>query len=127
VKLLRATRETQGQRGNDFHWTHDDELLYPGMVCDKDRENPDGPCGCSRALTGLVSHKGTTTFAVVEEDYTRDQALQMFREGVVAAGWPADLAEVALDDVLDWTKAYDAGAILERRGASVFQARESVL
>lgn len=61
MKVLVATNRTQSQRPDDFCHTLEGELVrLPAVVCDC----PD--CGCERAVEGLASHKGTTTFAVAE-------------------------------------------------------------
>jgi hypothetical protein len=83
VKVLVATRRTQGQRPGDFCFTVDGELVgLPAMTCDC----PD--CGCDRAVGGLSSRKGTTTFTVVDraELAAGDHRL-LLRDGLVAAGW----------------------------------------
>ena len=51
MKVLVGTKETQGQRSNDFSWAEDGELVMFGSECD--REDVDGTCGCRRAMSGL--------------------------------------------------------------------------
>jgi hypothetical protein len=66
MKVLVATRATQGTRGNDYHWAIEGELVRVGEVCRKDRNDPDGGCGCGRGFAGLNSHRATTTARVAE-------------------------------------------------------------
>jgi hypothetical protein len=51
--MLVATKQTQGQRRNDFSWTREGELVNITGACDSDHD-PDGHCGCKRAFTGLT-------------------------------------------------------------------------
>jgi len=51
MKLLVATRKTQGQRENDFCWADDGEVLKFTIECGG--EPIDGPCGCRRAMSGV--------------------------------------------------------------------------
>lgn len=66
MKILIATRQSQGYRDNDFMWAHEGEPVMMPNVCNLDKDHVDGPCGCSRSLTGLYSRKGTTS-AMVED------------------------------------------------------------
>lgn len=128
MKLLRATRETQGRRKSDFHWTDEGELLRPGMVCDRDvREGPDGGCGCGRSLSGVKTAKSTTTFVVSEELITREEALAIFVGSIDDAGYGRDnsLGELALGVVLKIAAPWNTGTVLERRGPDLYLARET--
>lgn len=49
MKVLVATSKGQGKRSNDFCWTEEGEYASIGFICRKDKENPDGGCGCGRA------------------------------------------------------------------------------
>jgi hypothetical protein len=53
MKLLVSTTETQGQRKNDFCFVPEGEILVFAFECDRDRGNPDGPCGCARSMSGV--------------------------------------------------------------------------
>lgn len=63
MKILVATTKTQGVRKNDFTFCNPEEMVFPGLICD--HETADESCGCARSLTGVDSHKGTTTAIVV--------------------------------------------------------------
>ena len=59
--VLVATKETQGDRGNDYGWTVEGELVFvPTIECREPR------CGCSRGFAGVSSHRATTTAMVVD-------------------------------------------------------------
>jgi len=59
--VLVATTETQGDRGNDYGWTVEGELVFvPTIECREPR------CGCSRGFAGVSSHRATTTAMVVD-------------------------------------------------------------
>ncbi|MDH4119433.1 MAG: hypothetical protein OEX04_18310 [Acidimicrobiia bacterium] len=80
MKLFVAT--DNGQDDGDFSFTVPGELVHlPLVVCDC----PD--CGCERAMSGLASHKGTTSFTVREIDLDRDRFAELLRESLNSAGW----------------------------------------
>ena len=57
MKMLVATKETQGKRRNDFCWATEGELVRFAFQCDG--EAVDGRCGCRRSFCGLDSHKAS--------------------------------------------------------------------
>ncbi len=118
MKVLTATRRTQGDRPGDFCWTIPGELVRFGMTCDRDRLNPEGPCGCGRSFAGLASSKATTTAEVRDLDMTRDDYLATLASNLQRNGWDsgdlhADLERYA-DELLDLAAWAGAGAVLER-------------
>jgi len=52
VRVLVASKETQGQRANDYCCVPHGELVMFGSGCDRDQGDPDGPCGCLRGMIG---------------------------------------------------------------------------
>jgi hypothetical protein len=50
MRILTATAIGQGIRDNNFDWTIEGELVSVGLVCARDRKDPDGGCGCGRAF-----------------------------------------------------------------------------
>ncbi|WP_344678858.1 DUF7715 family protein [Saccharopolyspora taberi] len=123
-----ATHRTQGQRSTDFAFARDGELVTLASVCDRDRGNPDGGCGCGRAFAGLRSHKATTTAIVVEMVMTRDDYLHRMRASARDAGFlqdgedPTDIDDQA-DELLDIAAGWPIGTVVERRG-DLIQVRE---
>lgn len=103
MKVLVATRKTQGQRDNDFFWCEEGELVYPGGECDSDRGNPDGACGCVRGFSGIKTKKATTTALVVDKPF--DQVVESLGEEI--AGLIAKL-----------TEPFRVGDVLEKRGSA---------
>ena len=73
MKLFVSTKETQGNRHNDFCWVEEDEILYFGMTCDNGFT--DDGCGCHRAMAGVMCHKATTTAKVVDRPELTTQDL----------------------------------------------------
>ena len=80
MKLLISTTKTQGQLPTDFNHTQASEPLYFGSECDRD-ESWDASCGCRRALCGVRSAGGTTTFEVAE--FSREE-YELYIEALVA-------------------------------------------
>lgn len=122
MKLLVATKETQGKRKTDFCHATEGELVAPHFDCDG--EKIDGPCGCRRSVSGIVSRKATTTFKVADLNLTERKAFLRFRRGLVDGGWDkfwtsAELAQIALADFKMMqviAEAHPVGTVLERRG-----------
>lgn len=64
MKFLVATKQSQGQKKNDFFWAEEGEPIIFGLECD--HEEFDGACGCKRSLSGVRTAKATTTMMVAE-------------------------------------------------------------
>jgi len=63
IPIFVATRQTQGQRDNDFCFVPEGEIVtFPVFTCTG--EEADGACGCRRSLCGVHSSTGTTTVKV---------------------------------------------------------------
>ncbi len=115
MKVLTATVTTQGYRGNDFDYCVEGELVHIGMVCAKDRSDPDGGCGCGRAFAGLNSHRATTTAMIREIDFTRSDYLEALRSSLAQQGWDAATAQDEADSLLLLADALPVGVVVERR------------
>ena len=72
MKLLTATRETQGHQAGDFCFAIEGELVLLDRVCASDEADPDGGCGCGGAFSGMSSMRGTTTALVRDLDVSLD-------------------------------------------------------
>jgi hypothetical protein len=124
MKALVATGATQGQRGNDFNFCVEGELVTVGLVCATDRRNPDGGCGCGRAFAGLNSHLATTTAMVKVVDLSEDDYIEALRSSLAEQGWPtSDVGELAYwlaQLVSEWPE----GTVVERRLDDI-QARDT--
>lgn len=123
MKVLVATKETQGKRENDFCFVPEGEMVHFSMECGG--EQIDGTCGCRRSMGGLVTHTGTTTMKVVEMDIDRGDYRQKLKEGLVSEGWITedtpdhvddDLVEADLNALLLAADGFDAGMVIEKRG-----------
>jgi hypothetical protein len=127
MRVLVATRETQGQRTDDFYWANDGELVLPPLVCDSP------VCGCDRSFVGIDSHKATTTAMVAERpDVTPQSLKELVRANLKDGGWldgsPGDesLVEGKYADTLAlYAEIYDfaPGTVLGWSGADVLLAR----
>lgn len=134
MKVLAATKKTQGWRDNDFCWTVEGELVvFPPIECD-DGGLDDG-CGCHRAMAGLASHRATTTIKVEDRtDLDRDAYFALIVDGLQQQGyvterlmehrdaqqWLGDLVE----DLLDSAALFKPGTVLERRGDFLLVRRD---
>ncbi len=88
MKVLVATRQTQGQRKTDFCHAREGELV--GFLSECAREPIDGPCGCRRSFNGLESSRATTTVQVVDQDMTVEDLTKAVHASLVAGGWTKD-------------------------------------
>jgi hypothetical protein len=121
MKVLVSTKETQGQRKNDFSWANEGELVTFSMDCDG--EKVDGRCGCRRSMSGIVTHKATTTMKVIDVDIRPTQLLPALVEGIREA-WGTvmkdkEIIEMARNDLrelLQLADVFTVGKIVERRG-----------
>jgi hypothetical protein len=116
MKVLVATKRTQGARDNDFACCVEDELVWIGLICATDRRDPDGGCGCGRAFGGLSSHRGTTTAMVRDiAGLSREDYAEAIRSSFEDQGWPQELSDEVADGMLDLVRGWPAGAVVERR------------
>ena len=120
MKLLAATRQTQGDRSNDFAWVPDGEYLVMGFVCDTDRGDPDGGCGCGRAFEGLTSLKSITTAQVIEAPISHDEFVSAIIESMTRAGWNGmddfhRICEERADEIEALVEELPVGTIVGRR------------
>lgn len=120
MRLLVATKETQGQRKNDFCWVPEGEIVHFGFECDS--ETIDGHCGCKRAMVGISNNKATTTMKVEEvKNFSREQLLEELTNYYVRA-WELSsvsalkIAEEEVGDLLDLVAQFPVGSVIEKRG-----------
>jgi len=120
MKVLIATSETQGKRKNDFFWTDEGELIMPAFT--HDGETVDGPCGCKRSMSGMSSHRATTTFKVLEMPLTESELTKAVEKSLVGGGWikpgkhDGEQVRMAVNIIKDAVEPFPHGTILERRG-----------
>lgn len=117
MKLLTATSRTQGDRGNDFTFCVEGELvMVTPFVCETDRRDPDGGCGCGRSFVGLNSGKATTTALVSDLDFTPEDAAEAIRSALQRSKLVSD-DEIPgiIEDVLELAAEFPVGTVLEQR------------
>lgn len=119
MKVLIATKETQGRRKNDFSFTNEGELVKFGLECDG--EEVDGKCGCRRSMVGFDSKKATTTFKIEERNITKKAFIKLFKESEEKAGWKfedKDMVDFA-KELIEIPSKFEVGDILEKRGEKI--------
>ena len=114
MKILVATRLTQGTASTDYHHCVEGELVWIQEPCDRDLRDSSMPCGCGRGFAGLASHRATTTAMVVETNMTHDEVVLAFKTSLVDGGWPVELAEVVAEDNLEIAAQLRVGSIIIR-------------
>ena len=127
MKVLVATKQTQGMRQWDMSYTVDGELVMnPPVSCDC----PD--CPCDREMIGLGSRSGTTTFTVSDVPGLDVDTYQgLLRRELVTCGWvevePPDewMARFA-DEHLAAAALFEVGEVLEiGKGRGVVRRKRS--
>jgi hypothetical protein len=123
IPVLVATKETQGQRPNDFCLCEEGEIVtFSTTICDG--EEIDGHCGCRRSMSGLVSKKATTTVKVVMLEGGLPALQEAIRTFFNEAGWAsmiesAELRYLVRTDAEELTRlaaAFPLGSVVEIRG-----------
>lgn len=99
MKVLVATRETQGVREDDYCWTVEGELVrLPGLACDC----PD--CGCDRGMAGLSSSRATTTAKVVNrEDLDPQSYGVLLCDALTREGWVSNNG-MSEEEAYEWAR-----------------------
>lgn len=72
MKVLVSTKQTQGQRPDDFSYVREGDLVCFGEVCGRGNDG----CGCERSMVGLKNRKSTTTMRVAELILTRNEWIE---------------------------------------------------
>jgi hypothetical protein len=115
MKILVATVLTQGTESNDYHYCVEGELVWIQEPCDRDRNDPDGGCGCGRGFAGAASHRATTTATVIESALTRADVVLAFQTSLVDGGWPIEWAQDVADENLAIADDLPVGTVIGRR------------
>ena len=121
MKIITATWATQGQSANDYHRCVEGEIVLPAVViCRRDRDDPDGGCGCGRGWSGANSHRATTTAVVRDLPLTLMEYTEAIRSSLEYGGWwpdivDADGLQAMVAYLVDLAGSYPVGAVLERR------------
>ncbi len=121
MKVLVATRETQGRVPGDYFCTVEGELVTALTVeCSESDQ-----CGCARGFPGLASTRATTTAMVVERPELSDADLEAaMRDSLERDGWFRGLSVDEQNglvaehlEVLDLiVRHFDDGTVVGRHG-----------
>ncbi len=123
IPVFVATRQTQGQRHNDFCFVPEGEMVtFPVFMCDG--EKADGACGCRRSLCGVRSSTGTTTMKVTLLDGGRPALEQALRTSLKNGGWPLVGIKKTVAKIITAASQFPIGTVVEWRD-DTFTARES--
>jgi hypothetical protein len=122
MKILVATKDTQGQRRNDFMWCREGDIVKFGTECDG--EDIDGRCGCRRAMTGVESNSSTTTMKVVDLDITKEKLTEAVRGNYRKGGWyklmgsegAEEHIKKEVEELIRVAGTFTVGNIVEKRG-----------
>ncbi|WP_433788120.1 DUF7715 family protein [Actinomycetospora sp. CA-101289] len=126
MKVLVATAETQGDRGNDFHYAVEGELVRIDSPCARDRRDPDGGCGCGRSFAGLNSARPTTTARIADLPLSRADVAEALRSSLAQQGWNPSWAAEEAGSLLDLVADLPVGTVVGRRFYDVVIRRPAV-
>ena len=117
MKIFVATRETQGQRANDFICCNEDEILTLGSTCTG--ATADDRCGCARSMVGIETRKATTTAKVIDSPMKLNDLVKLFHASDVKAGFGnlMDKAteRLAAQQLADIANSFEVGDVIEMR------------
>jgi hypothetical protein len=124
MRLLTATHRGQGDRDGDFCFATGGELVLVPDACARDRNDPDGGCGCGRSFAGMNSHRATTTAMVRDVDLSHED-LRLAVAGYFTAGGMgpdvvgekdfADLVDEVVDETVGFGRPWPVGTVVGRR------------
>ncbi len=123
MKIIVATKKTQGQRPGDFNFVPEGEVVIVSD-CDCLHEG----CECSRSMVGVLCRRGTTTMKVIESDLTRDEYLRLIRDankGYAELGIDQSVFDEQADALLELAMQFPMGTVIERDGEDFHQRQIS--
>jgi len=116
MNILVATSQSQGAAPNDFCYTVEGELVWFPIPCDSPT------CECKRAMSGLASHRATSTVRVVDRpDITFEELVDAIADSAETQGYQwlfDDVGQFARRQAEELTLVADCmgpTAVLERR------------
>ncbi len=125
MKVLIATDSTQGNRGDDYFFALEGELVYLPIIEHAVLDR----CGFAQGFAGVASAKATTTAMVVDrpELTTHDWSVAI-ADGLTSQGWLEDDWCDANDDLLEQVLAdleaivdpIAPNTVIERNGTDFF-------
>jgi hypothetical protein len=119
IRVLVATRQTQGWRSNDFCHALPGEIVYLGTTCDG--ATPDDRCGCARSFCGVDSGRATTTAVVAELALDREGVVALVAAARLAGGWTDDqsVAQASVGPLLGLVADEAVGTVFDIRGDAI--------
>jgi len=118
TKVLVSTKETQGKRCSDFSHVPEGEIVqFPMIECSN--ESIDGGCGCRRSMSGVETHKATTTMKIMEMDLDPEELYIIIKKSLKASGWPVGRETILkyVKELLEFAEQFEVGDLVERRGS----------
>jgi hypothetical protein len=124
--VLEATKETQGDRDDDYVWTIEGELVFiPPLGC----RTPS--CGCHRGFAGMTSHRATTTARIAERtDMDVDAYWDVIYQSMTDQGYDIIGSEDLIDAVDEQVRTVQLfgisgghGTVVGRTASAVFLRR----
>lgn len=134
MRVLVATRRTNGTLPGDYDYCVEGEIVYLQEPCARDRQDPDrGGCGCGRGFAGTNSHRATTTAEVIDSELDESDVREALRSSLEAGGWldptliPADQASRMVGESMAYmsriAEHFPVGSVVRRRVSMYFVGR----
>lgn len=124
MKVLVATRQTQGARGDDFSRTVAGELVFDAGPCTAVGRGAVWGCECAIAFRGVASSELTTTAIVVDLPIALKDYQRAFRDGLTREVCCKDCARQYGHAARMLALRWPVGTILER-DQMIFSPRAS--
>jgi hypothetical protein len=115
MRVLVATRQTQGERDDDFSETIEGELVFDAGPCDESFRRETWDCTCSIGFCGLASGEFTTTAVVADLKVAPREFERLFREGLGPEGICADCAKDMAQSARMFALRWPVGTVIERQ------------
>jgi len=121
IQIFVSTKETQGQRENDFCFVPEGEIVnLKSLTCSN--ETVDGHCGCKRSLYGIKCLKSTTTMKVALFDGSIADLAEVILKSLKQGGWIQESWQKFLEEgiaraskIVQEASKFPIGAIVEYR------------
>ncbi|MGO4692444.1 DUF7715 family protein [Glaciibacter sp. 2TAF33] len=114
MKVLVATRQTQGDRVGDFSDTIEGELVFDAGPCEQAVREQSWECICSMGFVGLASGELTTTAVVANLPVAPREFERLFRDSLAPEGICADCAKDMAQAARAFALRWPLGTVIER-------------
>jgi hypothetical protein len=114
MKVLVATRKTQGSREGDFSRTIEGELVFDAGPCTGVADDGEWDCECSIAFRGVATGELTTTAVVADLPMRLKEYQEAVCDGLALKGVCSDCALECARAAWKLAMRWPTGTVIER-------------